>query len=67
LPALRAQLASAIDAVVQTHRRPDGSRGVHEIALVTAARRGYALRTLYREEPPTAFEAGAGTATTEAA
>jgi pilus assembly protein CpaF len=67
LPALRAQLASAIDAVVQTQRRPDGSRGVHEIALVTAARRGYALRTLYGEEPPTPIDAERSARTVEAA
>lgn len=49
LPALRAQIGSAIDAVVQTHRRADGSRGVHEIALLTRTRRGYALRSIYEE------------------
>jgi pilus assembly protein CpaF len=51
LPALRAQIGSAIDAIVQTYRRGDGSRGVHEIAELAPARRGYALRTVYREDP----------------
>ena len=50
LPALRAQIGSAIDAVVQTHRRPDGTRGVHEIALLAHTRRGYALRSVYDED-----------------
>ena len=68
LPALRAQVASAIDAVVQTHRRPDGTRGVHEIALLTKARRGYGLRPLYREDQPAAIDRSpARTTDTEAA
>jgi pilus assembly protein CpaF len=62
MPALRAQVASAIDAVVQTHRREDGSRGVHEIALLTKARRGYALQSLYREDEPAAISALRGCA-----
>ncbi|HWS45993.1 MAG TPA: CpaF family protein [Acidimicrobiia bacterium] len=37
LPAVRAQLASAIDAVVQVARCPDGRRVVTEIAEVAAA------------------------------
>ena len=59
LAALRAQIGSAIDAVVQTHRREDGSRGVHEIALLAHSRRGYALRSVYREQDEPAAEESA--------
>ena len=59
LAALRAQIGSAIDAVVQTHRRADGSRGVHEIAVLTPRRRGYALRSVYRETRVPAADAPA--------
>jgi len=49
LAALRAQIASAIDLVVQAERSGDGRRSVREIASVHAAPDGYALNTLYRD------------------
>jgi pilus assembly protein CpaF len=49
LTALRAQVGSAIHAVVQTSRSPSGRRSITEIAAVAASERGYATQTLYRE------------------
>jgi pilus assembly protein CpaF len=51
LTALRGQIASAIDAVVQLVRGPDGVRRVTEISAVSSsAERGYALRSLYAHD-----------------
>ena len=48
LAAIRAQVASAIDAVVQTARLPDGSRKVVSISEVLPLAEGqYAVRELY--------------------
>jgi len=47
LPALRAQVASAIDAVVQLARGADGVRRVTEITGVNAGEGGYALEPRY--------------------
>jgi pilus assembly protein CpaF len=52
LPALRAQVASAIDLVVQIERMADGSRRVTEVAEV----RGLAPDTTYLLEPLFRFE-----------
>ena len=49
LQALRAQVASAIDVVVQTARTMQGARCVSEIADVRLERGAYALTTRYRE------------------
>jgi pilus assembly protein CpaF len=50
--ALRAQIASAIDAIVQTERGADGVRRVSQIVEVGADERGYAIRELYRHDEP---------------
>jgi pilus assembly protein CpaF len=49
LSALRLQIASAIDIIVQTNRQPDGSRCVSHITEVSAcnADYGYELRDLF--------------------
>lgn len=47
LAALRAQVASAIDAVVQVTRGADGVRRVSEIARVSATDGGHVLEPLY--------------------
>jgi pilus assembly protein CpaF len=47
LPALRAQIASAIGAVVQLARGEDGVRRVTEICSVSASDRGYTFQPLY--------------------
>ena len=52
--ALRAQIASAVHAIVQTARASDGARGVVEIAEVAPSEQGYALRSLYRAAAGTA-------------
>ena len=49
LAALRAQIASAIDAVVQLTRGEDGVRRVTEICAVAPGERGYALTPLYAQ------------------
>jgi pilus assembly protein CpaF len=49
--ALRAQIASAIDVIVQTARNHDGSRIITEIAELEPNDGGYALRACYRAEP----------------
>ncbi len=46
--ALRAQIASAVDAIVQTARAADGKREVVEIVEVEAEGEGYVLRPRYR-------------------
>jgi pilus assembly protein CpaF len=46
--ALRAQIASAVHAIVQTARAPDGSRHVSEIVEIDPRAEGYVLRTRYR-------------------
>jgi pilus assembly protein CpaF len=46
--ALRAQIASAIDLVVQTSRMPDGSRQITEIAQVALEEQHYVLTHHYR-------------------
>ena len=50
LHALRAQIGSAIQAVVQTQRRSSGQRVVADVVAVAAGTRGYALQALYRAE-----------------
>jgi pilus assembly protein CpaF len=52
LGALRAQVASAVHAIVQTARASDGSRAVVEIAELVPSEQGYALRSLYRAAEP---------------
>jgi pilus assembly protein CpaF len=46
--ALRAQIASAIDVIVQTTRSADGSRLVSEVTEVAPSAKGYALHCCYR-------------------
>jgi pilus assembly protein CpaF len=48
LSALRSQIASAIDVVVQTARGADGTRHVTEVTRVERGEQGYELRPLYR-------------------
>jgi pilus assembly protein CpaF len=48
LPILRAQIASAIDVIVQVARRADGSRGVTHVCEV----RGYRVDSGYRLVDP---------------
>lgn len=50
LTALRAQIASAIQAIVQTVRLPGGKREIAQITAVAPDEQGYALRWLYRSE-----------------
>ena len=45
--AVRAQVASAIHAVVQTSRTHDGRREITHVARVASGEHGYALHTLY--------------------
>lgn len=54
LEALRPQVASAVDLIVQTRRHGDGRRGVSEVARVEGYRgtHGYELTSLYRSEHP---------------
>jgi len=50
LPAIREQLASCVDLVVVTTRRPDGSRAVTDISEVpTEAHERWQLRSLYSD------------------
>jgi pilus assembly protein CpaF len=57
LAALRAQIASAIDVIVQTARSADGSRHVTDVAHVEMGELGYQLRALYSMDPtPEAHE-----------
>lgn len=48
LHALRAQIGSAIHAIVHTARSTDGRREITEVAAVAQGEHGYALQTLYR-------------------
>jgi len=48
LHALRAQIGSAIHAIVQTARSSDGKRELTEITAVAPGERSYAFQTLYR-------------------
>jgi pilus assembly protein CpaF len=57
LPALRAQVASAIDAVVQLARGADGVRRVTEIAGVAWGEHGYRLERLYVHAAPCGADA----------
>jgi pilus assembly protein CpaF len=50
--ALRAQIASAIDVIVQTVRAADGTRVVSEIVEVEAHEQGYLLRPCYSAPRP---------------
>jgi len=50
LLALRAQIASAVQAIVQTVRLHGGKREIAQITAVTPGERGYALRSLYRSD-----------------
>jgi pilus assembly protein CpaF len=52
LSALRAQVASAVDAVVQLTRGSDGVRRVTEIARVAWGEHGYRLEELYAHARP---------------
>jgi pilus assembly protein CpaF len=52
--ALRGQIASAIDAIVQTERGADGVRRVSQIVEVEPDERGYALRAVYQQGKPRA-------------
>lgn len=56
LHALRAQIASAVHAVVQTARSESGRREVTEIAAVAFGERGYTTQTLYRAGAPSSTE-----------
>ena len=56
LHALRAQIASAIHAIVQTARGEDGRREITEITAVAVGERGYATQTLYRAGAPASAE-----------
>ncbi len=49
LPALRAQIGSAIHAIVQTARSPDGRRSITDISAIGYGEHGYAVQPLYRE------------------
>jgi pilus assembly protein CpaF len=49
LSALRAQIGSAIHAVVQTARSPRGCRTITEISAIACGEHGYAFQPLYRE------------------
>lgn len=49
LAALRAQIGSAIHAVIQTARSPSGRRAITEISAIACGEGGYALQPLYRE------------------
>lgn len=53
LHALRSQIASGIDLIVQTSRLPDGRRGVTQVSEVTgcSAEDGYELRDLFLRPP----------------
>jgi Flp pilus assembly CpaF family ATPase len=57
--ALRAQIASAIDVIVQTTRTADGSRVVSEITEVAPSGKGYALHCCYRAGHSTGASPGA--------
>jgi pilus assembly protein CpaF len=48
--ALRTQIASAIDVIVQTARTPDGARVVSEIVEVEPCAEGYAFKSCYRAQ-----------------
>jgi pilus assembly protein CpaF len=48
LQALRAQIGSAIHAVVQTARNAQGKREITDVAAVAQGEHGYALQALYR-------------------
>lgn len=50
LSALRAQIGSAIHAVVQTARSTGGKRSIVEIAAVAYGADGYAMQALYRTQ-----------------
>jgi pilus assembly protein CpaF len=54
--ALRAQVASAIDVVVQTSRVAGGGRCVTEVAEVKLDPQGYAVTAIYRSIPVNAHE-----------
>jgi pilus assembly protein CpaF len=49
LAALRAQIGSAIHAIVQTTRSPSGRRSIMEITATAYGEQGYAVQPLYRE------------------
>lgn len=60
LPAIRNQLASGIDIVVQVARLPGGARGVthiSELAGLDDGRMGYVLKDLFRRDPAAPAEA----------